>query len=201
MSFVAPSQRRLVWPVAIALSCSMVVALLLYLPSRTTHLSTSETPGSIAAPGVTQPAWEMKTFPAGGAGVARLSKASKARIAAQRKPLAALITEVYDALFLEPAALRSVLRAHFIAPAARQALDHKLGLPAAASDVRIKRRVARVGIHMQGASRAAARIVVTGRAAIKGRRARFHHEATLWLERTRKTWKVMAFDVTQGPGR
>ena len=51
MSIVAPSQRRLVWPVAIALTCSMVVALLLYLPSRTPTIGPSDTAGSIAAPG------------------------------------------------------------------------------------------------------------------------------------------------------
>ena len=201
MSFVAPSQRRLVWPVAIALTCSMLVALLLYLPSRTSTIGSSDTPGSIAAPGVAQAAWEMKTFPAGGAGVRRLSKATKARLAAQREPLTALVTSVYDALFLEPARLNSVLRDHFTAAAARQALRAKLGLPASATKVEIKRRSARIGIHMQGASRAAASVLVAGHATVKARKIRFRHDATLWLERSHRTWKVIAFDVTQGPSR
>lgn len=203
MSIVAPSQRRLVWPVAIALTCSMVVALLLYLPTRTGSIGSSQsgTAGSIAAPGVKQADWSLQTFPAGGAGVGKLTKADKARLGAQRAPLAALVTEVYDALFLEPAQVNRVLRARFAAPAARQALDSKLGMPSSATEVKIKRRDARVGIHMQGASRAAARVVVAGHALVKGRRVKFHHKAILWLERTRKTWKVIAFDVAQGPRR
>ena len=201
MSIVAPSQRRLVWPVAIALTCSMAVALVLYLPSRTPTVDPSDTAGTIAAPGVVQAAWDMKTFPAGGAGVRRMSKASKARLAAQREPITALITDVYDTLFLEPARASEVLRNGFTRPAAKQALAARFGMPRTATEVKIKRRVAQVGIHMQGANRAAARVVVAGRATIKGRRATFHHAATLWMERVRKTWKVIAFDVTQGPTR
>ena len=201
MSIVAPSQKRLVWPVAIALTCSMVVALLLYLPSRAPTVAPSDASDSIAAPGVVQVDWDMKTFPAGGAGVRAMSKASKARLTAQREPLVALITQVYDALFLEPARLDEVLRSGFTRPAAKQALAAELGMPRSATEVRIKRRVARVGIHMQGANRAAARVVVAGVATVKGRRAKFHHAATLWMERARKTWKVIAFDVTQGPTR
>ena len=200
MSIVAPSQKRLVWPVAIALSCSMVVALLLYLPTRAT-IDTSGGPATIAAPGVVQAAWDVKAFPAGGAGVDRLTKTDKKHIAAQREPLAALITHLYDALFLQPDRLEGVLRTSFTAPAAKRAASAKLGLPARASEVRTKRRVARVGIHMQGATRAAARVVVAGRAVVQGRAAKFKHEATLWLERNRKTWKVIAFDVIQGPVR
>ena len=198
MSIVAPSQRRLVWPVAIALTCSMVVALLLYLPTRTTP--TSDPVGSVAAPGVAQADWELKVFPAGVAGSKGLTKKVKARIAAQRTPLNALVTEVYDALFLEPGRAEAVIRDRFSRDAGR-ALGSKIGLPKGADDVQIKRRIARVGIHVQGATRAAARVTVTGLATVKNRKVRFEHSASLWLERSHRAWKVIGYDVIQGPKR
>ena len=196
MSLVAQSQRRLVWPVAIALTCAMLVALLLYLPTRTPPVGSS---GSIAAPGVTQAAWEIQTFPAGAAGAGRFSKADKERFRAQRVRVATLVEDVYDAFFLTPATRQRVVAEHFSKPAAARVTKAKLGVPTGVSGVQIKRREARIGIYADGANRAAARVVVAGIATAKGRKARFRHAATLWLERTGGSWQVIAFDVTQGP--
>lgn len=196
MSIVAPSQRRLVWPVAIALTCSMLVALLLYLPTRT---PTVEGPDSVAAPGVRQADWEVRVFPAGVAGGGKLTKATKDRVAAQRERVSTVIKDVYDALFLNPDRLKGVLARGFTRAAAAGAARAKIGLPAGAGEVHIKRRVARVGIHVRGVDRAAARVAVFGTAEVKGRPIRFEHVASLWLERSDGAWKVIGFDVVQGP--
>jgi hypothetical protein len=196
MSFVAPSQRRLVWPVAIALAATMLVALSLYLPTRTPSVDTSD---PIAAPGVAQADWEVKVFPAGVAGTGKLTKSMKARIAAQREPLNALLREVYDSTFLAPSEMKAAIGRHFSKAAAAQALGSKIGLPRGAREVQIEQRSARVGIHVQGASRAAAHVKITGRATVDGRALRFEHDASLWLERAKTDWQVIGFDVVQGP--
>ena len=198
MSIVAPNQRRLVWPIAIALCLVMLIALLIYLPTRSPDIGV---PGTIAAPGVTQADWDVNAFPAGGDGVGALSKKQTERYEAQREPLASLIRDVYDALFLSPAGAKRVLQHRFARDAARQALASKIGLPAGAKDVHITKRLARVGIHVQGATRAAARVAIAGTAMKNDRKARFEHTSVLWLERQKGTWKVIAFDVTQGPGK
>ena len=197
MSIVAPSQRRLVWPVAIALTLAMLIALLLYLPNRAEIV----TPATIAAPGVTQADWDVNAFPAGGDGVGELSKKATERYKAQRAPLASLIHDVYDALFLSPAGTKRVIQHRFAADAARQALASKIGLPSGVEEVQITKRLARVGIHVQGATRAAARVAIAGTATKNGRKARFEHNSVLWLERDKGEWKVIAFDVTQGSGK
>ncbi len=199
MSLVAPSQRRLAWPVAVALLAAAGLSLALYLPNR--PQPTTAAPETVAAPGVVQAAWDVNSFPAGGKGVRHLSKKAKERLGKQREPLATLIKNVYDAMFLQPAALKQAIRANFAADAARRALDRHIGLPSGVEKVKLGRRTAKVGIHVQGASRAAASVVISGSAAKKDQKTRFRHRSTLWLERHGGKWKVIAFDVTQGPGK
>lgn len=198
MSVVAPSQRRLVWPVSIALTALMVYALNLYLPTRS---PVSSVPRTLAPPGVEQAQWQVKTFPAGGAGIGRIGNKAKARVKAQRQPLALLVQDVYDAMFLEPSRAEQVVRERFEAAAGSTALAKKIGLPASLEEVKITKRTAQVGISMAGAETAAARVKVVGTVKKDGRQTDFKHRSTLWLERSHKTWKIIGFDVSQGPLR
>ncbi len=199
MSVVAPNQRRLVWPISLALTAVSAIALVLYLPTRTTE--TTQPTETVAAPGVIQPSWRIRAFPAGGMGVPHLPKKARARVRAQQQPLAALVEDVYDALFLQPGRLPAAVRGRFAAGAGSTLLARKVGLPRDATDVHIRRREARVGISVRGANQAAARVEIAGKAKSSGRPIKFLHESTLWLERVRGSWKVIAFDLRQGPRR
>jgi hypothetical protein len=187
-----------VWPVAVVLAAAMAYALFLYLPTRTTT-SSSSAPQSVAAPGVHQADWDMNTFPAGGAGLGRLNAKAKTRIAEQREPVAALVRDVYDALFLEPSRAEQVLATRFESGAGTSALSKKIGLPAGAKEVKITKRTARIGIYMADAKTAAARVELAGTAVKNGHRSSFKHRSTLWLERAHHKWKIIGFDITQGP--
>jgi len=197
LSVVASSQRRLVWPVAVALTAAMVYALFLYLPTRTS--STTSVPRTLAPPGVAQADWEVRTFPAGGAGVGHMGAKAKAQVKAQREPLALLVRDVYDAMFLEPGRAKQVVRARFEAAAGSTALAKKIGLPPGLEEVQIKKRSARIGISVVGAKTAAASVKVSGTVMKDGHRTAFKHRSTLWLDKTKSTWKIIGFDVSQGP--
>ncbi|HWL65839.1 MAG TPA: hypothetical protein VNP73_07685 [Actinomycetota bacterium] len=198
MSFVVPSQRRLVWPLAVALAAAAVTGLALYLPTRSHHVPTS--PGAPAVVAATVADWELAIYPAGSAGLGGVSKKAKARVEAQRKPLATLIQDLYDALFLDPTKLEKAIGIH-LEKTAGAALIKDAGLPKGLDELEITTRKARVGISVAGADNAAAKVKITGVATRDGRRTGFKHESTLWLERSHKEWKVIAFDLKQGPKR
>jgi hypothetical protein len=75
------------------------------------------------------------------------------------------------------------------------------GVPEGAKEVRTLRRTARVTIQATSAKRAAASVTVIARGMVDGRDFKFRHRSELWLERTKKGWKVIAFDIDQRPMR
>jgi hypothetical protein len=156
---------------------------------------------TVADPALPQAKWEVNTFPAGGAGVGKLNKREKAAVRAQRERLSSLVKDVFDAVFLTPSEVRSVLKQRFTPLAARSLLGSRIGLPDKTSNVQIKKRSARVGIHVDSARRAAAKVAIAGKGMNRGRKVRFSHDATLWLERKKGAWKVIAFDVKQNARR
>jgi hypothetical protein len=167
----------------------------LYIPARETPVP-PESP-AIVDPALPQAKWEVRTFPAGGAGVGKLSKREKASVKAQQERLSTLVKDVFDSLFLTPTEVRSVLKERFTSAAAGSLLGSGIGLPDQTANVQIKKRSARVGVHVDSARRAAARVKIAGTGINRGRKVRFSHEATLWLEREKGSWRVIAFDVKQ----
>jgi hypothetical protein len=194
VSVVIPNPKRLVWPVAICLCLLAAGFAAVYLPTREAAIPAAP---AIVDPALPQAKWEVTTFPAGGAGVGKLSKREKASVTAQRDRLSKLVKDVFDALFLAPKDLRSVLKQRFTAAASSSLLGSRIGLPDETSNVQIRKRAARVGVHVDSARRAAARVTIAGKGTNRGRKVRFSHEATLWLERAKGTWRVIAFDVKQ----
>lgn len=75
------------------------------------------------------------------------------------------------------------------------------GVPEGAKEVRTLRRTARVTIQATTAKRAAASVTVIARGMVDGRDFKIRHRSELWLERTKKGWKVIAFDIDQRPMR
>jgi hypothetical protein len=71
-----------------------------------------------------------------------------------------------------------------------------------ANEVQFKRRRAWIGVEGRNARSAVATVLlnVTGRLDDEERFWVQHH-ATLWLQRSKGSWKVIGFDITQGPRR
>jgi hypothetical protein len=199
VSVVIPTPKRLLWPIAICLGVLAAGAVALYLPTGET-LTPPSSP-AIVDPSLPQAKWEVKTYPAGGASIGKLSRREKASVKAQRERLSTLVKDVFDALFLAPSDVRAVLKERFTDAAARSLLSSKIGLPDETANVQIKKRSARVGVHVDSARRAAAKVTIAGKGTNRGRRVRFSHNATLWLEREKGAWKVIGFDVTQSARR
>lgn len=146
-------------------------------------------------PELRQARWKFSAGPAGGVG--RITKQQSRDVRQQRRPLRTTITSIYDALFVRPADLPPLLRTSFTPAAARSFKRARAGV-AVAEAARSVYRSAEVAVQpSHGARRAVASVSV--RAAEVGKRQRMLHRATLWLERPKKAWKVVAFEIVQKP--
>lgn len=153
----------------------------------------------VAAPAVEQAPWRFEYSAEGRFG--KLSKAQRDRYAAQKEKVAALLTTIYDGIFLEPSRLERAIRDSFSSDAARSLDTKGLVFPNTATDVKATRRWARIGLDAQGADFAVGRVKVVAAASVADRPVKVEHRSTLWLERANGDWKVIAFDVEQGPAR
>ena len=145
-----------------------------------------------------QAPWQIKTHPAGV--VDKVSKAQAARIKQQRPQVTALVKRVYDALLLHPGRLRSSLAENFT-PAAAAALRRSGTVVPEEGLVSTTKRKAEIGIQAAGGPTLAI-ATVSLEATLAQRPERVvEHEATLWMERAKNGWQVVAFEVEQGPQR
>lgn len=196
MSIIAPALRRSWWPYAVAaLGLSILAIAAATLAPRGSSDAPSAAPASVAAPGVEQPAWTSRAFvrPKSAAKAAKKQTFSKGAVAAE-----ATVAQVFDSLFLEPGELDKALSRTFEGPAAKQFRSAKLGLPNGASEVAIESRALKLSLDPDARSAVAlVRIKLAGQAG-SGAFA-LSHQATLWMERDGKAWKVIAFDAQQGP--
>jgi hypothetical protein len=144
--------------------------------------------------------WRIKTVAAGHRG-RRGPKKARRLVKRHRPQVREAIVDVYDALFLDTDRRREVFSRRFTPPAARSLRRSQAGVPAEAERVKIVARRASIGIESLGARQAAARTTVRARGRIDGRGFRVRHQATIWLERPKNRWRVIAFDVRQRPVR
>lgn len=202
MSTAAPSTGRVGLQAFGLLLAACLVAAAVGLIARQGDLRSSsaesaEAPGSaspsVAAPD--QPSWRISAWAAGTLG--RSSKAALRLVDRRRPEVAAVIERAYDALFLDPGSLDRVLRATFSPTAARALRKSRAGLPTDPSDVRIVKRNAAIGIESSKGNQAAARVTLVAKLRSGSKSVRLSHRATLWMERTGRSWKVVAFDLRQ----
>jgi hypothetical protein len=146
---------------------------------------------------IDQAPWRIKIRPTGT--VAKVTRADKKRFKAQKPRLANLVRDVYDALFLFPSRQRKVIRKHFDGAAGHKVMSSKAGVPGRAESVQTRKRVASIGLQPNGADAAAARVVVRVKGRIGAKVFHFAHRGTLWLERSKRVWKVVGFEVSQAP--
>ena len=207
MSTTISLDKRIWLPAALAGLALLGVGLALLLssdeePSRARSGEERPTTPERKAPpppparAVKQADWKVSFSRAGTSG--RLSKRAVTRLRAQRPRLTSAVRAATDAMFLggQPSA-----SSYFRGPARGAFRRAKFGAPEGAKEVRTLRRTAQVAIQATTAKRAAASVTVIARGVVGGRDFKLRHRSHLWLERTKKGWKVIGFDIDQRPMR
>lgn len=202
MNVMLPSSKKALWPL---LAGGVLIVLLVVL-----WMSRQETPGSsdtgdTAAPPVEIPEavieqveWKVKAFPAGVTG--KLTKAQKTAVARHEVRAGGPVMETVNAMVFEPDALGALAGRSATEGAARALARAKL-VPAGIKDVKVIRRVARIGIDVAGTERAAARFAVGFKGSLKGEQVRLNLTGAFWLERYTDGWKIVAFEGESKPYR
>ncbi|MDP9069637.1 MAG: hypothetical protein M3N53_15035 [Actinomycetota bacterium] len=199
MSVVAPDEDR-VWVVAgVSIAAVLLVGLLLLGGGdRAEPVVSHDAPGAPRTEKLVPPPqarWKITTHSAGV--VEPVTKAQQRAVARQRPALSALVRRVYDALFVHPGRSRAVLRDTFTRRAAGAFRRSGAGVATAGVASTTLRR-ADIGIApTDGARLAVATVAVRAQADEPGA-TRFLHRSTLWLERSQRLWKVIAFSIDQG---
>lgn len=196
MSTAAPVSR-LGWRLlpAVVAGAVMVVAASITIDALRDHTGLVSPGGrQIAAPTVAGEAWKIAAFPVGTRG--GLTKKQRARFEAQRPQVAKIVRKVFGAVAGEPG-VDALVNKHFT-PAAATALRRRdIAIPRRATSVTFDRRVASIGIQGTPPRTAAARVALKATAVIDGRSVTWHDRATVWLERGKSGWRVIAFDFTR----
>lgn len=198
VSVVAPIQKR-PW---IAIGVTLAVALMVTIatavvtqPGRR-FLSRGGTAAEEKAPALSHARWRFDTGPAGATG--KLTKQQTTALQRQRGAIRSTLKALYNGLFIDPANLSPVLKKHFTGAAARSFRRSGPGI-AAAGTAEIKYREAEIAMQpLDGVRRAVATVSVRA-VELGGRRHPMLHRATLWMERPKDLWRVVAFDITQKP--
>lgn len=196
MSVIADGLKRQRLPL-MAILAAVVMAGLVWLSLAQTRPHSPSTGQSVAAPRNEQPAWKINVSVEGRLG--KLTAADKAAFNKARPMVVSLVENLYDSVFLNTGSLDEIVATTFTKPAATSIKETKLGLPADATDVTIIRRAAAIGLEATGSRHAAAEVTVIAKGAVDGTPVAVRHASTLWLERQDGDWKVIAFEVTQGP--
>jgi hypothetical protein len=188
---------------AVRAPAGIAVAMALVVVVATGCSRDEQTPGGIAppeptpstTPDIKQANWKFETFKT--ATTVKLRKRDLARFRAQRARTKEFVRDLYDALFLTPEDKGFVVEKRFTTRAARSLLGSRAGMPARAERVKTLMRKARIGIQPTALRRAAATVSIRARGVVDGERMRVVHRSTLWLERSRHRWKVIAFEIDQ----
>ena len=197
MSIVVTARRR-PWLLPAGIALAVVVAAgpavyVLWEQSRTT----TPAPPFTSAPAAEQAPWKIKTFPAGA--LTKLGKGDRALVDKRAAAVEGIVQDVYDAELLKPQNLRKVLDHAFTRPAAASFAKSGLGVPKGASDVRSTKREARIGVNVAGGRTAAADVTIALVGELKGEKLKITQHSTLWMERVERHWRVVGYDVKQGP--
>lgn len=197
MSAIAESLRRQRLPLLTIVAVLVLGTTAWVLVSRTTseHLGRPDYP--VAAPAIEQAEWRVDFTAQGRFG--KLSNAQRDSYAAQKEKAAALVQGVYDGIFLEAARLEQLVKDSFSSDAARSLDTAKLAFPSGATDVKTTRRRARIALDASTADFAIGRVTVLAEASVGERLIEIEHRSTLWMERGSDGWKVIAFEMEQGP--
>lgn len=199
MNVTVPSTKKAWLPLGAA-GLLVVLALGLWISDRDLPGSAR---GEVPAPPVEIPEavidqalWKVRAFPAGVS--QRLTKSQKKAIGNNKVSASEPVTRVVDALIFEPDALGAMSGKVATAGAARALVRSKL-VPSRIKQVKVIRRVARVGIDVAGMKRAAAKVRVGFKGRLNGEAVRLNLSGAFWLERYSNGWKIVAFEGDSRP--
>jgi hypothetical protein len=197
------SQDKRLW-----ITIAIIVAIAIAAPAVVVLLSRDDPPSRTASPAATRSAsptpatlrqakWHTRTFPA--AMKAKMTPKHRKTVKAEGLRASRGIQDVYNALFLAPGRVDQAVRSHFEQRARRAFLRAKVGLPRRFRRAQITYRSVRMGVDAKTAQNAIATVTVLLKGLRGSNRLKIRHEATLWLERVHRSWKVLAFSAKQGP--
>ena len=145
-------------------------------------------------PSIVQAPWRVVAKPL--ATLGKPTKKQKRAMAVLRPKVAATVRDLYDALTISRANVRTATNEAMTVPAAR-ALRSRLPVPESLRRIKTTRRAAEIGIDLKSQARAAAKVTIAFQAEKGKDQLAYSHNGTLWLERTPKGWQVIAFDLDQ----
>lgn len=194
MSTAAP-MSRLGWRLlpAVIAGAAMVIAASVTIDALRNHpglVSSADGPTRVAT--IDAVPWDMKVFPVGSK--AGLTKIQRRRFEAQRSHVTKVVRKVFGVLAGEPG-LDAIVDKHFTSDAAKALSRTKVAVPTDATSVVIQRRKSSIGIQGTPPRTAAARVIVSATAEIGGRSVSWTDRATLWMERSKRGWLIIAFDL------
>lgn len=200
MNVIVPSTKKAWLPLAAA---GLLAVLALGLWDSDRDLPAGSARGEIPAPPVEIPEavieqvpWKVTAFPAG---VMRpLTKSQRKAIGKHKVSAGGPVTQAVDALMFEPPALGALRGKAATAGAARALARSKL-VPKGIEDVKVIRRIVRVGIDVGGMKRAAAKVRVGFKGQLNGKAVRLNLSGAFWLERYSNGWKIVAFEGESRP--
>jgi hypothetical protein len=196
LSIVAERRRTWLLPAGICLAAAIAVSVAVLLLWKHPQTSPNTQPFS-AAPAAEQAPWKISSFPAGA--LAKVAKIDKAAVATQLSAVETLVRNVYDAQLMDPRDLPKVLERSFTHAAAATFEKARLGVPKGATDVRSTKRHARIGVDIAGAKSAAAEVTISLKGELKGETLLIDQHSTLWMQKLEGDWRVVGYDVSQGP--
>lgn len=196
MSTVVSSDRRIWLPLLLSMAViAAAMVAVLNLPTTTSGVALL----SPVHPTIPQAPWRIKAHPAGSLGKI---KPKHLKFLEDREPaIKSLIRDVYNAAFIDRDSLKSVLNKNFLGDAAAALLKADVGFPSGASEVRTLRREASVAIEAAHGTHAAASVHVLARGQLGDKTLRLAHRSLLWLEKSDDGWRVIGFEISQGPTR
>jgi hypothetical protein len=185
-----------VLPAGIALAVVVAASPAAYILWSHSRTGASTQPFS-TAPAAEQAPWKVKTFPAGA--TAKVGKDERSLVDQRGAIVEQLVRDVYDAELIRPNDLPKVLERSFTRAAANSFQKAGLGVPKGASDVRATTRSARIGVNVAGATTAAADVTISLVGDLKDDKLKMTQHSTLWMQRVERHWRVVGYDVEQGP--
>ncbi|MDQ3646805.1 MAG: hypothetical protein M3345_07710 [Actinomycetota bacterium] len=195
-----PDENKTVIPVFLAVGlATFVLGVLGYVLAG--YLGTgpaphADAPERAAGPPPIKTQWKFKTYPVAG----KVPKRAQAAFRRQRVALRDLVRQVYLAAATDRKELKRVAGKTFSKAAAARFLRSGFGLTGDAAARALVGR-ARIGIDADAARRAAGLVTVTLKATAGERPLRLRQRSTLWFERERKKWRVIAFEIEQARAR
>jgi hypothetical protein len=145
-------------------------------------------------PEIAQAPWKIYSFPSATLGDPTKKQRKAVKRVAPR--VQTVVKDLYDALVLSRSQLKEATSRWMTRFSARE-LRAAPPIPVELSRVKTLRREAKIGIDLRTRSRAAARVEIAFRADQGKKTLSFAHRGTLWLERHKGGWRVIAFDIEQ----